>query len=543
MVFSSYEFVLFFLPITYIVFTRLRGGLGAHAPLLWLIAASLVFYGWWNPVNLVVILASVLFNFSLGKTIFASRGTSRAKALLALGVAVNLGFLGYFKYGAFSATVVNDLLGTSFAWARVALPLGISFFTFQQIAYLADSMTGRAVRSSLLEYVLFVTFFAHVSSGPIVHHKEFVPQLGELPKAASRSDLEVGLVLFAIGMVKKLLVADSLSIIVDPTFATARSADVSLLQAWTAALGFMLQVYFDFSGYSDMALGVGRMFGLRLPVNFNSPLKATNIITFWSRFHVSLTQFLTAYIFNPISMAAMRRALRTLPRGERIGRGSARFHGFATILVVPTLLTMFLAGVWHGAGYQFLVFGLLHGGYLVANHTWRRVMPVELQKRATYVAVTRPLGLLLTLAAVSFAVIFFRADSLGTAMRIAGAALGANGLSIPEGIWVEIAVLQPMLGALGVTPDSTAGSLLVGAVLMCSAALAITLLSPNSLDMTRDYDPATGYAYVEQSDEVMPHVGRYRFRADGWGGLFLGVLGAIGFLCLGRVSVFLYWQF
>jgi D-alanyl-lipoteichoic acid acyltransferase DltB (MBOAT superfamily) len=513
------------------------------APLAWLATASLLFYGWWNPANLVLIGSSIGFNFAVGRLIDASRGRARANALLLLGVAANLSLLGYYKYTGFAETIANDLFAAGFDAAQLALPLGISFFTFQQVAFLADAASGRGTRSSFLEYVLFVTFFPQLIAGPIVHHRELVPQFRELPAAVRRSDLEVGVALFAIGMAKKLFIADSLEPFVSPTYSQATQGQVSLLQAWTAGLGYLLQVYFDFSGYSDMALGAGRLFGIRLPANFNSPLKATNIISFWSRWHITLTHFLTAYVFTPVSIAAMRRAARRGTAGGARGGGRSRFRHFGGTLILPTVLTMFLSGVWHGAGYQFVVFGLLHAAYLVVNHAWQRAVPTRIQRSPAYRAWMKPIGCAMTLVAATIAVIFFRAPDVESGLGIATAALGGNGLTLPEGIWVRLGALQGPLGGLGVVPDAASGSWLVKSVLACGACLAIALLCPNSLEITRRYEPATGYAFAERGDDVLPHALRFTLVPNAAGGVLLGIVGALGFLCLNRVSVFLYWQF
>jgi D-alanyl-lipoteichoic acid acyltransferase DltB (MBOAT superfamily) len=543
MLFSSYEFVLLFLPLTLGIYALLLHRTSKTPALAWLLFASLFYYAWWKPSYLLILASSTVFNFALGHAIYRYRESKRAPLLLTLGVAGNLCLLGYYKYSGFIVEIADDLFGTDILWPHIALPLALSFFTFTQIAYLVDAITGRGTRSNFFEYSLFVTFFPHLIAGPIVHHKDLVPQFRDLGGSIRRVDLQVGLVLFGMGLAKKLLIADSLATVVDPTYKTALTSDVTALQAWLGGIGFLLQVYFDFSGYSDMALGASRMFGIRLPMNFNSPLKASSIIAFWARWHISLTQFLTSYVFTPLSMKAMRRlAQRDGPAGWD-ARGGHLFHGFVSTLVLPIIATMFLSGLWHGAGYQFLVWGLLHGFYLVINHVWRKLLPRSIQKSPRYIRIAGPLGLVVTLLAVSFAAIFFRAKNLNSAWRMAHAAIGGNGLTIPEGVWVHLGGLQHLLTSIGVRYDSAPGSLLVQAILISGLSLLVALAFPNSLEITRDYNPASGFNWNRRPDDAPKSVISYAFHPNLVGAMFVGVTTAIGFLCLSRVSVFLYWQF
>ena len=318
MLFNSQEFIFAFLPITVVVF-YLLGGVSRVWALRWLILTSFFFYAWWRPLNVLLIAPSILINFALARTL-ERLGRSEeqrhlSKAVLLLGIAFNVAFLGFFKYSDFIRGTINDVFGANLILTHVILPLGISFITFQKIAFLIDVHAGRAKSFTLQDYSLFVLFFPQLIAGPIVHYREMMPQFHSAPCRFDRENVSVGLTLFSFGLFKKVVLADHIAPLVTPIYEqAAMGAHVSLLVAWMAALGFTLQLYFDFSGYSDMALGLARFFGIRLPPNFNSPLKASSIIDFWLRWHMTLTRFLTAYIFNPLVISlTRRRAERGLP--------------------------------------------------------------------------------------------------------------------------------------------------------------------------------------------------------------------------------------
>ena len=310
MLFNSYEFIFAFLPVTVAVFFAL-GRVSRTWALRWVIAASLFFYGWWRPVNILIIAPSVLINFVLARVLQrlgkqGSRGA--AQAILLVGIAFNVAFLGYFKYSNFLVGAINDAFGTQLFLARIILPLGISFITFQKIAFLIDVQAGRIESFTLQEYCLFVLFLPQLIAGPIVHYREMMPQFRRASCHFDKENLAVGLTLFAFGLFQKVFLADSIAPLVTPIYEQATSGtSIALLPAWIAAVGFTLQIYFDFSGYTDMALGIARLFGVRLPPNFNSPLRASSIIDFWLRWHMTLTRFLTAYIYNPLSLWLTRR--------------------------------------------------------------------------------------------------------------------------------------------------------------------------------------------------------------------------------------------
>src|SRR6267154_2270369 len=343
MLFNSYAFIFAFLPVTLAGFFLL-GLRSRNLALGWIVVASVAFYAWWRPINVLIIAPSILVNFALARWLLhltADKARAGlARLVLLLGIGFNVVFLGYFKYVDFLATAANDVIGTNFVLTQVVLPLGISFITFQKIAFLIDVYGRRVPSFSLGDYCLFVLFFPQLIAGPIVHYGEMMPQFQQARCRWDKENIAVGLSLFVFGLFKKVILADGISEQVSPIYEMATTgSEITLLPAWIAAIGFTLQIYFDFSGYSDMALGLARFFGVRLPANFDSPLKATNIIDFWLRWHMTLTRFLTAYLYNPLVLWLTRRRMaKGLPG---LASRTPRVGSFFQLLAGPTLLTMF----------------------------------------------------------------------------------------------------------------------------------------------------------------------------------------------------------
>jgi len=428
MLFNSYIFIFGLLPASVIGFF-LIGGRGHHrVAIAWLVAMSLLFYGWWNPAYVGLILFSILFNYSLG-VVLGSETRAPVRWHLGFGVAVNLGLIGYYKYANFFVDNVNALTGASYHMETIVLPLAISFFTFQQIAYLVDAYRGETREYNFLHYCLFVTFFPQLIAGPIVHHKEMLPQFAQdRIFRLNKEDLAVGLTIFTIGLFKKVMLADEIAQYVGPAFAAADRGEVlTFFEAWGAALSYTLQLYFDFSGYSDMAIGIARMFGIRLPLNFNAPYKAANIIEFWRRWHMTLSRFLRDYLYFPLG-------------GGR--RGAVRRY-------LNLMITMLLGGLWHGAAWTFVAWGALHGAYLCVNHAWR-----GLCGRLGWSGPSRWWGRLsaatLTFAAVVVGWVFFRATSFDGALAILKAMTGANGAIVPPGHLLRPPWAAELANAMGV---------------------------------------------------------------------------------------------
>lgn len=434
MLFNSYIFIFVFLPIVLLGFYAI-GARGHHrVAISWLVGASLFFYGWWNPAYLGLILGSVLFNYAAGVALGGHEQGFSRKWLLALGVAGNLGLLGYFKYANFFVENISLLTGADYHLGKILLPLAISFFTFQQIAYLVDAYKGETREYNFLHYCLFVTFFPQLIAGPIVHHKEMLPQFArDRIYRLDYGHLAIGITIFTLGLFKKVVLADGVAVYVAPVFDAAEAGiALNLFEAWQGALAYTFQLYFDFSGYSDMAIGLARMFGIKLPLNFNSPYKAGNIIEFWRCWHMTLSRFLRDYLYIPLG-------------GNR--KGTARRH-------VNLMLTMILGGLWHGAGWNFIIWGALHGFYLVVNHAWHGVLRALNGGARASTILSRGLARFVTFAVVVVAWVFFRAESLPGAMNLLSAMAGGNGVSLPESDLDGIKLLLLMLLLVWYAPNT-----------------------------------------------------------------------------------------
>jgi alginate O-acetyltransferase complex protein AlgI len=544
MLFSSYEFVFAFLPVTVLVFFLL-GTRSREWALAWVILASFFFYAWWRPVNVLIIAPSIIVNFVLAR-LLQRLGSDKARAGLArtvlfVGIVFNLAFLGYFKYVNFFGNVINDVAGTHFFITTVILPLGISFITFQKIAFLIDVHARRIDSFTLKDYCLFVLFFPQLIAGPIVHFREIMPQLRKVTCRFDKEDVCVGLTLFLFGLFKKVVLADGVAAHVTPIYeAAGAGGGISLLPAWIAAIGFTLQIYFDFSGYTDMALGLARLFGVRLPPNFDSPLKASSMIDFWLRWHMTLTRFLTAYLYNPLVLWLTRRRLARglgVLGGRNARDGGAYFH----LLAGPTLLTMFLSGLWHGAGYGFLIWGLLHGVYLSINHGWRLVGPQLWSSKEGYARLMRPVGFMLTFPAVVFSMVFFRSPSVAVAADIAKGMFGLNGVHFPEQIHQRLGSLGSLLQPLASSSAVAAGPEYVLAIPWIVGMLFIALALPNSLEIMSRYEPALGVKPRAAEASWFARAPRWRPTLS-WA-ICMSALAVTAVLSMGGKSEFLYWQF
>jgi len=528
MLFNSYEFLFLFLPLTLAGFF-LVARLGHEMAIGWLVLASLFFYAWWKPVYLILILLSMGGNFLLGEFLSSARRRAhkhRGRLLLILGITLNLGVLAYFKYAGFLVDNFNLLTGGSVDIGNILLPLAISFFTFQQIAYLVDAHRGITQEYSFSHYALFVTFFPQLIAGPIVHHREMLPQFMRTETLRPRiENLTVGAAIFAIGLFKKTVLADSAAQYSTPVFQAASAGEVlTLFEAWGGALSYTMQLYFDFSGYSDMAIGAARLFGIRLPLNFHSPYKATSIVEFWRRWHMTLSRFLRDYVY--IAMGGNR-------------HGKARRY-------LNLMATMLLGGLWHGAGWTFVVWGGLHGLYLVVNHAWTRVRTRLWPKGL----LPRPLGKMLawsiTFLAVVVGWVFFRAEDFSGAIAMLTGMAGFNGIALPNGIVARLGGLGEQLSELGVTTYLGGGSVFIFTWLWLALLLPLALFMPNTQQIMGRFEPALRLHRCEESAELNVFPGwaeRIRWRPKlGWA-LALGGVAACGVLAMTSVSEFLYFQF
>jgi len=399
LLFNSYQFIFIFLPITFGVYFFLNARHFYISSKVWIILSSLFFYSWWNIYYLPLIVLSILVNFFISQALM--KDPQHKKLFLLAGLGFNIGLLGYFKYMDFFIANVNGVFGTDFSLLYLALPLAISFYTLQQIAYLVDSYGGLVKEKNFLDYTIFVTFFPQLIAGPIVHHKEMMPQFASLKnKILNFDNIALGFFIFSLGLFKKVVIADTFGM-----WANAGYADVyalNLIEAWATSLSYTFQLYFDFSGYTDMAIGAGLLFNIKLPQNFNSPYKATGLIDFWQRWHMTLTRFITTYIYKPF--------LKFL---GKITFGKAMF---------ATVFTMTIAGIWHGAAWTFVIFGILHGVAIVINHYWKR----------TGIHLPAWLAWFITFNFLNFSFVIFRAENMEKAKAMFRAMFNENGLVLSE---------------------------------------------------------------------------------------------------------------
>jgi len=537
MLFNSFIFLFAYLPVALAGF-HCAGRLGRHPAAVWLIVMSLLFYGWWNPGFVVLLIVSIAFNYAVSTLVGLTSGKSRLQnAVVTLGVAANLAVLVYYKYfEALVALVAGHGLSMTYK-PSILLPLGISFFTFTQIGYLIDIQQGEAKDRGLLNYILFVTFFPHLIAGPILHNREIMPQFGnKTTYRFSMENLVVGLSMFVVGLCKKCVFADSFAGIVAPGFQS--TGHLGLLSSWTVLLSYSLQLYFDFSGYSDMAIGIARMFNIRFPLNFNSPHKASSIIDYWQRWHMTLTRYLTLYLFSPIALSVTR---RRLANGRGITRkAQATPGGFVSMVAFPTLVTMSLAGIWHGAGLQYLIFGLLHGFYLTINHAWRIFHRGDGSLRPD-TGLRRCRGLMVTSLAVLIALDFFRAPSVDAAISLLAGMVGMHGiepLGLPAGMIGQLGGLGDYLIGHGrlisIGPADFAST--ICQLLWLASLYGVVWFAPNSQEMITQFSPAVGRMHARPVGWPVWQPTR------GWA-LGLGIAATVAVLAIGGTSEFLYFKF
>jgi alginate O-acetyltransferase complex protein AlgI len=488
MLFNSYPFILVFLPVVVLIFHGLRRCASERGAFAFLAAASMAFYGCWDMRYLALLVLLILANFAIARWLGQNQAAPRplAQAVLILGLAGNLSVLGYFKYANFFVDTADQLFGLNLLMAQIVLPLGISFFTFQKIALLVDAYQGKVQRLDFLDYVLFVTFFPQLIAGPIVHHSEMMPQFHER-RTIDTATVALALTVFTIGLAKKVLLADNLALYATPVF-DAASAGVALdaVTAWLGALAYTLQLYFDFSGYSEMAVGTALLFGIRLPLNFASPYQATSIIEFWRRWHMTLSRFLRDYLYIPLG-------------GNQ--KGPARRY-------LNLFVTMLLGGFWHGAGWTFILWGALHGAYLMVNHLWRALrLRGDVPRGASLLAARA-----LTFLAVIVAWVLFRADDVSSAATLLCAMTGVHGISASTII------------------DHAA------AISLIAPLLLVVWFAPNMAELT-------GYNPRRDTASSPAWLASAKWQPSPRWALVFGSLLAISLLSLTKVSEFLYFQF
>lgn len=492
MLFNSQLFIFIFLPITLFIFyflikTRCKKIIVPALALL-----SLVFYACWNPMFLILLMASIFFNYFIGFMLAKNNTNDNSKIsklILIFGITINLLTLGYYKYFNFFIDNTNNLFHLSLPEGNIILPLGISFFTFTQIAYLVDVYKKEAREYKFSSYLLFVTFFPHLIAGPILHHKEMMPQFqDEKNLEVNWENISIGTALFVIGLAKKVLIADKLALFATPVFTSVASGQVTnLLFSWIATLAYTFQLYFDFSGYSDMAVGLGLLFNIKLPINFFSPYKSTSIIDFWKRWHITLSRYLRDYLYIPLG-------------GNRHGQ----FQKMKNLM-----LTMLIGGLWHGAGWTFVIWGGLHGLYLVINHSWKQLK----------ITIHPILAWLTTFMAVCLAWVVFRADSLKSAGVIIKGMFGFNNV-------VNLSCID--------------SHKIDDALIYIGIAFFIAVFLPNAIEIVSKFKPVLKLPDFKNETIISKY---FYWRPNNAWAFCFGILFIICILSLVSNSEFLYFQF
>ena len=524
MLFNSYPFIFVFLPVALAVYFLAGRSANTRLALGWLLFASLFFYAYWHPANLAIIIVSVCFNFWLGRHVIHPAPPERRKLYMGLGIAANLSLLGYFKYANFFVANWNALGAPAIHLQHIVLPIAISFFTFQQIVFLVEAYRGKAGDYDFLHYALLVTFYPHLIAGPIVHYREMLTQFTR-PNFSrfQASHFAVGVTIFSIGLFKKVMLADSAAPFANAVFGAAKSG-VSLTfgEAWIGALAYTFQLYFDFSGYSDMAIGLARMVGIRFPVNFNSPYKSVNIIDFWRRWHITLSRFLRDYLYIPLG-------------GNRNGPIRRYLNLFVTML---------LGGLWHGAGWTFVVWGGLHGFYLMVNHGWHAVRKaLGLGGESSWIG--RGVARVVTFGCAVVAWVFFRAESFSAAMTVLRGMFLGNGISFPGSFAARFHAHQALVHFAGLRFDGSFRNGLLDPGLALEWVLALGLIAwyaPNTQEIMARYRPGLGFTDRGRTGSRHPWL---QWRPNYVWSVVVALIAAAALvnLWIGSNAEFIYFQF
>lgn len=481
MLFNSPFFILFFLPIVLLVYWALRQSGYTRGAVNALILASFFFYGWWDYHYLALIIGGILFNYGVCRQILSHRSQQKTgKLWLMLGIGVDLGLLGYFKYTDFLITNVNHLLGTQYPLMHIILPLGISFFIFQKIAFLVDAYRGEFDQISLRQFTAFVIFFPQLIAGPIPRHNELFVQFEDhrIP-TFDWENMVLGMMAFGIGLFKKTVIADGLALWGSPYFkVVATGYNPTFIESWSSVLSYTFQIYFDFSGYSDMAIGLALLFGYQLPVNFFSPYKATNIIDFWRRWHMTLSRFLRDYLYIALG-------------GNRKGYVRQKINLF---------LTMLIGGLWHGASWNFVIWGAMHGLYLSINHLWIEFKKkIGFSKSPTFLSIY--FSRILTFLAIMLSWVFFRADNVHDALKIIETLFGFHGLTLNES---HVLALGRFGQWLGVIPHRSEFFWGLPQVITLIGLLFIVWVMPNTYEYLNNTRVAI-LTYKEHTEHMFTH--------------------------------------
>ena len=508
MIFNSLEFVAIFLPLAYLGFLLAHRVGGRETLPTYVAIVSVVFYAQFSTTLAMILCGSIMFNYLASSAIIAARsreGGGGALGILVGSIVANVVALGYFKYTGFLLEVAGDMTGMGMPHVDIILPVGISFYTFVQIGFLVDAYGGQIEkRPTLARYAVFAAFFPAVTAGPLVLSREMLSQM-DTWKAFEPRRLGVGCAIFAAGLFKKVVLADAIAPFANTAFdGVASGMAIEATVAWLGSVAYALQLYFDFSGYSDMAIGLGLIFGLRLPLNFNSPFKATSISEFWRRWHMTMTRFFTTYLYTPLAVRGMRRVM-----GKSKDAPASRFERFVLTAGGPVLFTFLIAGIWHGAGWTFVVYGLIHGVALAINHAWREF------KMAPVGDVT---GWALTMGVVVSGLVVFRAPDMATAITI----------------WTQMWTF----GLVDLGAETAAVTMNMQSAAAFIVVLgAMVMLMPNTQQLTGS-DRVTS---DETATDALPSTLRWR-PSTAWA-VTAAVVLVLGIGKIGANSSFLYYQF
>ncbi len=525
MLFNSYPFLLVFFPLILASYWGLTSSRRGRE--FTLIIGSFIFYSWWDYRFLGLLLLSIVGNYTAGCVLRSLAERNRdpaADTVLTISILANLSAIGFFKYAHFFLANVNFTFGSHWDLAPIILPLGISFFTFEQISFLTDVRRGDIRSFDFVDYVVFIAFFPRLIAGPILRYKEIAPQLNPRTKLPIAQSLMIGLTIFFMGLVKKSVLADGIAPYVSAPFATAAAGQpIDFFMSWAGALAYTCQLYFDFSAYSDMAIGIARCFGIQFPMNFFSPYKSTSIIEFWQTWHITLSRFLRDYVYIGLG-------------GNRRGR---------TRRYLNLIITMLLGGLWHGANWTFVAWGGLHGVYLIINHSWRSLSDHSaLVRQFRKTSASHAFGWILTFSCVVVGWVFFRSNDFRAAVVMLRGMAGLQGISLPSGLLFALHPIARYLTYFHVQFLDEPGNEFVKAYLWIFFLLLIAFVMPATQQIMAGYHPvleASTKAAAEKLRRPIPSILRWA-PTTRWA-VVAGTLAFLGGISITRTSEFLYWQF
>lgn len=530
MLFNSYQFILLFLPITWLGYYLINKFSKNKLAIFWLIVCSLFFYSWWTPIYLILILFSLISNYFFAILI----RSFQKKIFLIFGILLNLFLLGYFKYYNFFVDIISFTSNLELISKNIILPLGISFYTFQQITFLVDLYNKKIDNLNFKDFVIFIIFFPQLIAGPIVHHSQVIYQFRNINFIEKKTQyLLIGFSIFVIGLFKKVIIADNLSFYSSPVFfAAEQSMSISFLEAWSGVLCYSLQIYFDFSGYSDMAIGLGYMFGIKLPLNFDSPFKSRNIAEFWRRWHITLGIFFRDYVYYPLSLFFTRFSLK---------KKRDFVTNFTLTIIIPSLITYLLIGIWHGSGVNFLFFGAIHAFYIIVNILWKRLQGnfiKNLYKK--YSLSSYFLSCFIVFLAYAISIVFFRATNYDSAIIIYNAMFDINNIVVPDSWFI---LLQSIFGPNFINNSVIKYDTLpfffgFNQLLIIFFLYLFCILAPNTKSLFHEYFPS-----LEGDNEKKFEFFKVSWKPNIFWSILICILFTFAVMNLSNISEFIYFQF